>query len=118
MRGQVETYSYKVFLYILKNEGIELKHCPTERMIADYFTKPLQGKLFKKIRDIQKYFCIAITFRPCLICVFVTFSGLKVTRKTFSEKPFSSFYEKVFLRNTLNKVMNIVLRLPISYNNL
>ena len=37
---------------ILKNEGIELKHCSTERMIADYFTKPLQGKLFKKIRDI------------------------------------------------------------------
>ena len=37
---------------ILEKENIELKHCPTERMIADYFTKPLQGKLFRKLRDI------------------------------------------------------------------
>ena len=37
---------------ILKREGIELLHCPTERMIADYYTKPLQGALFKKMRDI------------------------------------------------------------------
>ena len=37
---------------IIKREGIELVHCPTERMIADYYTKPLQGSLFKKMRDI------------------------------------------------------------------
>ena len=37
---------------ILKREGIELIHCPTERMIADYYTKPLQGSLFRKMRDI------------------------------------------------------------------
>ena len=37
---------------ILKREGIELLHCPTERMIADYYTKQLQGTLFKKMRDI------------------------------------------------------------------
>ena len=37
---------------VLKRETIELLHCPTERMIADYFTKPLQGALFKKMRDI------------------------------------------------------------------
>ena len=36
---------------VLKRENIELKHCPTERMIADFFTKPLQGGLFKKLRD-------------------------------------------------------------------
>ena len=36
---------------VLKRENIELKHCPTERMIADHFTKPLQGALFKKLRD-------------------------------------------------------------------
>ena len=27
-------------------------HCPTERMIADYFTKPLLGNLFTTMRDI------------------------------------------------------------------
>ena len=26
-------------------------HCPTEQMIADYFTKPLQGNLFTTLRD-------------------------------------------------------------------
>ena len=29
-----------------------MKYYPTERMIADYLTKPLQGSLFQKIRDI------------------------------------------------------------------
>ena len=37
---------------VLEREGIELRHCPTERMIADYYTKPLQGSLFRKLRDI------------------------------------------------------------------
>ena len=37
---------------IIKREGIEIIHCPTERMIADYYTKPLQGSLFRKMRDI------------------------------------------------------------------
>ena len=36
----------------MKREDIELVHCPTERMIADYYTKPLQGSLFRKMRDI------------------------------------------------------------------
>jgi len=25
--------------------------CPTEKMVADFFTKPLQGKLFRYFRD-------------------------------------------------------------------
>ena len=37
---------------ILKRENIDVKHCPTERMIADFFTKPLQGKLSRYLRDI------------------------------------------------------------------
>ena len=36
--------------YILKRENIEVKHCPTERMIANLFTKPLQVNLFKYLR--------------------------------------------------------------------
>ena len=30
---------------------IQLKHCPTEDMLADFFTKPLQGTLFRQLRD-------------------------------------------------------------------
>jgi hypothetical protein len=37
---------------ILQQEDIALLHCPMERMIADFFTKPLQGALFRKMRDV------------------------------------------------------------------
>ena len=37
---------------MLKRANIELIHYPTERMIAGYYTKPLQGSLFSKMRDI------------------------------------------------------------------
>ena len=30
---------------------IKIKHCPTAEMIGDYFTKPLQGGIFTKLRD-------------------------------------------------------------------
>ena len=36
----------------LETEGIEVVYCPTESMIADYFTKPLQGALFHKLRRV------------------------------------------------------------------
>ena len=31
---------------------LNIIHCPTAKMIGDFFTKPLQGKLFKTFRDI------------------------------------------------------------------
>ena len=36
---------------VLNRERITVTHCPTEQMIADYFTKPLQGNLFTTLRD-------------------------------------------------------------------
>ena len=36
---------------VLQRENIDLKHCLTERMIADFYTKPLQGALFVKMRN-------------------------------------------------------------------
>ena len=30
---------------------IKVEYCPTAEMLADYFTKPLQGVLFRKFRD-------------------------------------------------------------------
>jgi hypothetical protein len=31
---------------------VRIEHCPTADMIADYFTKPLQGAPFQKLRDL------------------------------------------------------------------
>ena len=36
----------------LELEGITVKYCPTDQMLADFFTKPLQGSRFKHLRDI------------------------------------------------------------------
>jgi hypothetical protein len=33
-------------------ETIDVQHCPTEQMLADFFTKPLQGSLFRKFREV------------------------------------------------------------------
>ena len=35
----------------IKRGELSVKYCPTEEMKADFFTKPLQGKLFRKFRD-------------------------------------------------------------------
>jgi hypothetical protein len=36
----------------IKTENIDIVYCPTEQMLADFFTKPLQGKLFEKFRRV------------------------------------------------------------------
>ena len=33
------------------NKEIRIEHCPTDKMLADFFTKPLQGKAFREHRD-------------------------------------------------------------------
>ena len=38
--------------YGVDKEEIEVQFCPTHLIIADYFKKPLQGKLFKLFRDL------------------------------------------------------------------
>ena len=34
------------------SELLSVEYCPTECMLADFFTKPLQGSLFRKFRDV------------------------------------------------------------------
>ena len=36
----------------VKTENISIRHCPTLQMVADFFTKPLQGGLFQTFRDV------------------------------------------------------------------
>jgi hypothetical protein len=34
----------------VKNGEVRIEYCPTGEMVADFFTKPLQGSLFRKLR--------------------------------------------------------------------
>lgn len=36
----------------IQSREISFQHCPTEDMVGDFFTKPLQGSRFRKFRDI------------------------------------------------------------------
>ncbi len=36
----------------VEKKEIIIEHCPTDKMVADYFTKPLQGALFNKLRRV------------------------------------------------------------------
>ena len=36
----------------IKNGNIKVKYCPTDKMIADFMSKPLQGSLFKRFRNV------------------------------------------------------------------
>jgi hypothetical protein len=35
----------------VKSNEVSIEYCPTEEMDADFFTKPLQGSLFRKFRN-------------------------------------------------------------------
>ena len=45
-------YIYSFILSRIFCEKIELIYCPTEMMVANYYSKPLQGSLFRKMRYI------------------------------------------------------------------
>ena len=36
----------------VKNGNIEVKHCPTGKMLADFMSKPIQGSLFTRFREV------------------------------------------------------------------
>jgi len=36
----------------VKTEKIKIEYCPTQMMVSDFFTKPLQCKLFKRFREV------------------------------------------------------------------
>ena len=36
---------------VINRENMEIVHCPTEQMVADFYTKPLQGKHYYKLRN-------------------------------------------------------------------
>jgi hypothetical protein len=47
------THEYLILLYSgsSKNGELRIEYCPTEKMIGDFFTKPLQGAQFYILHD-------------------------------------------------------------------
>jgi len=47
---------YLIRYYFIKDrlskDNINIQYCPTSQMLADFFTKPLQGSLFRLLRDV------------------------------------------------------------------
>ena len=43
---------YYFIKQVVDSKQVTIEYCPTEDMVSDYFTKPLQGRLFYKLRDI------------------------------------------------------------------
>jgi hypothetical protein len=56
VQDEQDTFYILLRYYFVKehvdNGTIEIAHCPTDMMWADYFTKPLQGSQFYKLRDL------------------------------------------------------------------
>ena len=56
MSSSQKTRHINIRYFFLKDRvdknDISIVHCPTEYMIADFFTKPLQGAKFIEFRDI------------------------------------------------------------------
>ena len=58
----VQTILHKLYIFFLlieilymrgtDTENINVVYCPTSEMLADFYTNPLQGALFKKFRDV------------------------------------------------------------------
>ena len=48
----------------VKAGKIDIVYCPTERMVADFFTKLLQGSIFKKFREfVMGHSCHDLSFK-------------------------------------------------------
>ena len=44
--------TYFFIAYRISNKELRVDYCPTGDMVADFFTKLLQGSLFRRLRDI------------------------------------------------------------------
>ena len=53
LQRKIKTYRYTLFFVKdwVESGEIDIKHCPTDAMVADFLTKPLQGEAFQKFHD-------------------------------------------------------------------
>ena len=46
---------------------MRVEYCPTHLMLADLFTKPLMGELFRKLRDVIMVYTYIFDLDPTLL---------------------------------------------------
>ena len=80
---------------------VDIQYCPTEAMIADFFTKPLQGQLFKKLRDVIigkmsiQEFTNSITTKECVGECVAADGNQQITLKTDKERKYAKYVDCV-----------------------
>ena len=67
------THEYPLFYAknLIDRKEVEVEYCPIKRIVADFFTKPLQGALFLKFRY------VIIGLKPMLLILISDYSSLK-----------------------------------------
>ena len=88
---------------LMDHRVIDIQYCQTEAMIADFFTKPLQGKLFKKLKDvimgkvsIQEFTDSSIATKERVgECVAAADGDQQVTVKTDKERKYAMYADCV-----------------------
>ena len=63
----MKAFQYSIFYdkYLVDRGDVDVECCPPEKMIADFFTKPLQGSLILKFReDIMGHSHLSSVFDP------------------------------------------------------
>ena len=65
--GQKSRHIHVRYFWIKKDRttanNVAIRHCPTLAMLADFFTKPLQGHLLRRFRDVILEHCHVNTLR-------------------------------------------------------
>ena len=67
LRGSKSKHIHNRYFWIkdcFDSDNIQVIHCPTAAMLADFLTKPLQGALFRKLQDVimgHKHFSTLIS---------------------------------------------------------
>jgi len=54
MWAGIKAHQYSIFFVKdrINNGKLRIEYCPAESMLADFFTKPVQGTLFRLFRDV------------------------------------------------------------------